>query len=126
MVIIEFDRIELDNCLTCGGVWLDSGELYLLLDKPGDRSKYNFQLKNAIATKEKLIRCPRCFKKMAKAWIDGGNSVPVDLCGNGHGLWLDSGELAKVLMTPDVEIDGRIKRLLAGIFKKAKSDLKGE
>ena len=40
MVILEYQGIELDHCVACGGCWLDAGELGLLLtgtlDAPGD------------------------------------------------------------------------------------------
>lgn len=30
---IEIDSVEIDKCSTCGGVWLDNGELDLLLKR---------------------------------------------------------------------------------------------
>ena len=27
MVVLEIEQVELDHCLSCGGVWLDAGEL---------------------------------------------------------------------------------------------------
>ena len=32
MIIVEHERIELDYCTTCLGVWFDAGELSLLLE----------------------------------------------------------------------------------------------
>ena len=37
-LIVEYDRIELDYCPSCGGVWFDSGELDLLLEAAGQYS----------------------------------------------------------------------------------------
>ena len=31
MIVVEHNKIELDYCLNCHGVWFDSGELELLL-----------------------------------------------------------------------------------------------
>ena len=30
MIVVEHEKIELDYCLRCSGVWFDSGELELL------------------------------------------------------------------------------------------------
>ena len=32
MITMELDEVEVDHCLDCGGIWLDSGELEMLLD----------------------------------------------------------------------------------------------
>jgi len=34
MVVLELDRVEVDHCLVCGGLWLDAGELELLAGTP--------------------------------------------------------------------------------------------
>ena len=31
MIVVEHQKIELDYCLKCSGVWFDSGELDLLV-----------------------------------------------------------------------------------------------
>ena len=32
MIIVEHERIELDYCTTCFGVWFDAGELSLMME----------------------------------------------------------------------------------------------
>ena len=32
MVVLELHEVEVDHCVTCKGIWLDSGELELLLE----------------------------------------------------------------------------------------------
>ena len=39
MIVVERNRIELDHCTNCGGVWFDSHELELLLASFGESSK---------------------------------------------------------------------------------------
>ena len=34
MITLELEDVEIDHCLDCGGIWLDAGELELLLDEP--------------------------------------------------------------------------------------------
>ena len=35
MVSFEFEGVEIDRCLECGGTWLDAGELELLTELAG-------------------------------------------------------------------------------------------
>ncbi len=93
MAVVERERVELDFCPACGGVWFDSEELEALLRAGGIEVEL---LASAVPaeTKEKKRRCPRCRKKMDKLASSG---VVVDSCPAGDGLWLDEGELAGLL-----------------------------
>ena len=31
-IVLELDEIEIDYCTSCGGIWLDAGELDLLIE----------------------------------------------------------------------------------------------
>jgi uncharacterized protein len=95
LMTLEFDRIEIDYCGECEGVWLDSGEIETLLDREG-RSDSLLSTMRPGTSREWRRRCPICSKKMDKVFI--GNTVPVllDRCLH-HGLWFDRGELRKVL-----------------------------
>ncbi|MCX6998482.1 MAG: zf-TFIIB domain-containing protein [Kiritimatiellaeota bacterium] len=88
MVILEYQGIELDHCVACGGGWLDAGELGLLLngtpEAPGDLA-----LTDAAHGRR---RCPRCPQRMHTGRLPG-SGVEVDVCPARHGLWLDRGEL---------------------------------
>ncbi len=33
MIVLELDEVEIDHCISCGGIWLDAGELELLIGK---------------------------------------------------------------------------------------------
>lgn len=97
MVVLEYDTVELDYCVDCGGVWLDAGELDLLF---GDREMTQGFLTAGDAhpsVRERPRRCPICSKKMAKHTTGGAVPVTYDQCARGHGLWFDRGELAAVL-----------------------------
>ncbi len=100
MIVVEHQRIELDHCLSCGGVWFDSGELELLIEsmKKNDTSavKELFTPVEADSV-EKKRKCPICSKKMSKATICTQPLVLIDTCPRGEGLWFDSGELEQVV-----------------------------
>ena len=124
MLVIEYERIEIDHCISCGAIWLDSDELEILLEKSDIATKTQSVFERTEHVKEKRLRCPRCLTKMDKAWFNPEKSVLVDMCNNGHGIWLDRGELESMLGSG--ETGNRIKTMLAGIFSKKGSKLKGE
>ncbi len=93
LVTLEFDRVEIDHCPECGGVWLDSGELKMLLDREG--GDFLPEAPGLAQGKEKKRKCPICSRGMKKVLV-GGNRILLDEC-PGHGLWFDHGELKRVL-----------------------------
>ena len=102
MIVVEYNKIELDVCVQCDGIWFDAEELSLLLETlhlPGDE----LGLTPAKKTVEKARKCPRCRKRMDKVMIEPSEAVMIDRCTKGHGLWFDGGELdeiVNVLQTP--------------------------
>ena len=101
MLVVEYNKIELDYCNNCKGVWFDNVELDLLM-KSLDLSEDALLLKNMMAcpeahTVEKKRKCPHCNKNMKKVNVGAGKDILIDICYNGHGLWFDGGELPQLL-----------------------------
>jgi Zn-finger nucleic acid-binding protein len=101
MAVVEQDRIELDYCARCHGVWFDAGELELLLEsidfKEHDISLDDILIQPEAESKEKKYRCPICGRKMKKAHIGHNPQVLIDACPVGHGLWFDGGEVHQLV-----------------------------
>ena len=93
MAVVERERVELDFCPACRGIWFDSEELEALL-RAGGMEAEALASTAPTETAEKVRRCPRCRKKMRKLDSSG---VIVDSCPAGDGLWLDGGELAALV-----------------------------
>ena len=97
MIVIEHSEIELDYCISCRGVWFDTGELELLLESAGLDSPQSFldDIFSApeASSSEKKRKCPICDRKMKKVTIGAGGEILVDICREGHGLWFDGGEV---------------------------------
>ena len=101
MIVVEQDKIELDHCTKCGGVWFDAGELELMLEGMGlDSGALTLaqivDLPDA-DTKEKKRRCPVCGRKMKKVHIGKEPEVLIDVCSWGDGLWFDGGEVHQII-----------------------------
>ncbi len=117
MVTLELADIEIDHCVHCGGIWLDAGELELLMDDPQKARHLLNSFQAAPASSEPPRRCPICRKKMAKI-IVGASKPPllIDRCRRTDGIWLDRSELQEVLKRGEVDKDNRIWGLLADMF----------
>jgi len=127
MIVVEHERIELDYCTKCLGVWFDAGELELLLESAGMNSAdFNMQKilgAPEIKIKEAARKCSLCGKKMKKVAIVSDPEVVIDACTQGEGLWFDGGEVGQVikhLMSQHAAASGapdRVIEFLGEIFK---------
>jgi Zn-finger nucleic acid-binding protein len=117
MITLELADVEIDHCVGCGGIWLDAGELELLMDEPRKARELLHSFHEDPSSSEKPRKCPICDKKMAKIVV--GHAAPVlliDKCRRGDGLWFDRGELHDVLDRAQLDKESRIQKLLADMF----------
>jgi len=117
MITLELADVEIDHCTSCGGIWLDVGELEALLDDPAQAKRLLGSFEQTASPAERPRKCPICDKRMAK--VAAGRSDPlllIDKCPRNDGLWFDKGELENILTRADLDNGNRIQRLLADIF----------
>jgi len=117
MIVLELAEVEVDYCTDCGGIWLDAGELELLLGDSQQAKQLLDSFKIDSNRTEKRRKCPICLKKMQKIVV--GPSAPpllIDKCTRGDGLWFDKGELQDILDRATLDKDNKIQKLLADIF----------
>ena len=101
MIVVEHEKIELDYCLNCSGVWFDAEELELLLEAM-QLEGTSLSLDNILTSPEdnsaeKKRNCPICSRKMKKATVGHEPEVIIDACSWGDGLWFDSGEVGQLI-----------------------------
>jgi len=119
MITLELDNVEIDHCVCCGGIWLDGGELELLMAVPEKAGQLLDSFREDAATVEQPRKCPICNKKMAKIVVGSSNPpLRIDQCRQNHGLWFDRGELEDILRRGRLDEESRILRLLADMFGK--------
>jgi len=112
MIIIEYNQVEIDFCLECGGCWLDQGELELLLEHPGRLVGFDV-IQEAEKSKR---RCPRCHAKL-REMLFPETEVEVDICPRDGGIWLDRGELADIAASQtSTGIARKLQEYFGGVF----------
>ena len=116
MVVLELDKVEIDHCLNCSGIWLDAGELELLLENEQQRQEVLNSFADDAKTKEKKRKCPICLKAMEKIICGKEKEVLIDKCRKNHGLWFDKNELKAIVATGSIDENNRILALLEDMF----------
>ena len=97
-------KFFIERCEKCLGLFFDPGELDALLED-SVKHVYSVNLEklanitNTISLSEQeitYIKCPVCSKMMNRVNFGARSGVIVDVC-KAHGVWLDSGELRRLL-----------------------------
>jgi len=99
--------VKVDHCGSCGGVFLDKGELNKIEDDTAReyanqiREKEN-DVEEAYEMAKQLERpsasCPKCKCEMEKEEYGMCSNVIVDSCPKCGGMWLDHGELKEIML----------------------------
>ena len=117
MVVLELDQVEIDHCLNCGGIWLDAGELELLLEDGKEKDELLKSFKADTLSKEKKRKCPICLRAMGKIVCGTEEKVLIDKCRNNDGIWFDKGELDQVIKIGNLDKDNKILFMLKDMFQ---------
>jgi hypothetical protein len=102
LVILDFEGIEIDVCAKCRGMWFDSGELEQVMEQtgshPGEHLRILETAPGDTAAPGRCL-CPRCDAGLDtfSASAAGGESLLLDRCPRGHGIWFDENELRDFL-----------------------------
>ncbi len=116
MVVLELDEVEIDYCIECEGIWLDSGELEMLLESSAAKDGFLSSFARDECGAETARKCPMCGKVMKKALYTGNRRIRIDRCPESDGIWLDKGELREILEEAGDGEKGRVLDLLRKVF----------
>jgi hypothetical protein len=117
MITCQLEAVEIDYCVDCGGIWLDSGELELLLED--NRKAVEIMETFEIDSKsiEEKRKCPICDRKMQKIRTSQKQNAPlIDKCRKNHGLWFDKNELKELIASAEGDSEKKIVNLLENMF----------
>lgn len=116
MIVLELDEVEIDHCVVCEGIWLDGGELEILLENSSAKDGFLSSFRKDETSGEKPRKCPICDKKMEKVLYRGRKSIRIDRCRKNDGIWLDQGELREILEEASYGQSGKVLDLLKEMF----------
>lgn len=116
--VLELHGVEIDYCFSCGGIWLDSGELEQLIGNEDKSAEILKSFKDVTSTnKEKKRPCPVCGKAMKKVEVTlAENSIILDKCPKEHGIWFDKDELLRIVSTSNAEGNEKVVEFLKDMF----------
>jgi Uncharacterized protein conserved in bacteria len=102
MQALKLGETEVQECGACGGLWLDPTSLQRLSDARESHADVISALAtrlpaNAVAPEVvRYVPCPSCAKLMNRTNFAKSSGIVLDTCKD-HGVWLDRGELERVL-----------------------------
>ena len=94
--------IDVDACPTCGGMWLDEGELTAIQEsKERDHSAQLARMPDLLGAADAMARqrspgeaaCPKCNAQLVTEEYAHCSQILIDACPAGCGVWLDQGEI---------------------------------
>ncbi|OFZ00642.1 MAG: hypothetical protein A2070_07900 [Bdellovibrionales bacterium GWC1_52_8] len=100
----NYEKVMIDYCTGCGGVWLDAGEIQTIVENQGEafsKAQITATLQAAKAgippsEIESVENCPKCSSGMTPMNYNYSSGIVLDVCQQGHGIWFDQGELERV------------------------------
>jgi Zn-finger nucleic acid-binding protein len=102
MQALRLGSVIARECAQCGGLWLDPESLQALANAREESAGVvsalaaRVPLDTASPDVVRYIPCPRCDKLMNRSNFARSSGVILDVC-KSHGVWLDRGELQRVL-----------------------------
>jgi Zn-finger nucleic acid-binding protein len=117
MIVLELEEVETDYCISCKGIWLDSGELESLLEDSAEKEALLNSIKPEDNSKEKILRCPICSSKMKKVNVGIDDTILLDECKHKHGFWFDGGEIFEVIKFGSVNKNNSVIKLLSEMYE---------
>ena len=85
--------VAIDQCRSCSGVWLDSGELKQIT-KGRPENVHDFVLLEA---KKTAFLCPKCRVELEEGQHEKKTDLTLDRCPSREGLFADRGEFQTLL-----------------------------
>jgi Zn-finger nucleic acid-binding protein len=93
---------ELLYCVRCHGMLLEMEKFLPLVDV---LREYRYWSQSSMAPRGvddgRILHCPMCQQEMDEHYYGGGGNVNVDSCETCGVLWLDRGELSRIVAAPD-------------------------
>lgn len=89
--IIKVKGTGIDYCQRCNSMWFDANELKYITNLIKDIPADNFK------NRKSKFNCPVCNCEMLEYLFQINSNILVDSCANSHGVFLESGELERII-----------------------------
>lgn len=122
-----YEGVTIDVCPHCSGVWLDSGELDSIQSaQASDFRDVPTSAMDTVRAAEDMAKarsedprnCVTCNAGLEQKEYAFASQVIIDQCPNGHGIWLDKDELARLEMFFEDQED--LNKILASLEDEGK------
>ena len=94
MLSYQEEDLEVDSCPECFGIWFDGEELRNFFPKEKLVSRLMSPAPGGATPGAGKRTCPRCQVELTESSV---GDVEVDVCRKCRGIWLDEGELSRVV-----------------------------
>jgi Zn-finger nucleic acid-binding protein len=102
------ENVEVDECRSCKGIWFDRDELRKVKDQTEEDLQWmDFDIwkkQDLFRVYSKAAKCPECNVNMATIEY-GETGVGIESCARCQGVWLDAGELQKIVDDLSTELN---------------------
>ncbi len=112
--ILDFKYfLNIDYCISCGGIWLDNEEL-TRLEKTIDPVFFEVRHLPDKKLQMETLKCPSCDNSpvLQKAQHERDKHVIIDHCLVCKGVWLDTGEIEAIRQENWILITGKFFKWL--------------
>lgn len=125
---VTYEEVTIDTCPHCSGVWLDAGELESIQSaQASDFRDVPTSTLDTVSAAEGMAKarsetprgCVVCKAGLEQKEYAFASQVMIDQCPNGHGMWLDKDELARLEMFYEDQED--LDKILASLDEKDKA-----
>jgi Zn-finger nucleic acid-binding protein len=104
--------VRVEECPACKGLWFEDQELRLAKDQTdADLAWMDFEIwrhPERFQRSPRALGCPSCGGDRPMVGVQyGATGVTVDACEGCHGVWLDRGELDRIVRALGDELDAK-------------------
>jgi uncharacterized protein len=117
----KYEGIEVKKCQGCQGLWVPGYSLTRIIEIREE----SFSIEEIAAYRDlheahnglvhdasEKIRCPECDIELSQHHYNYAAEVLIDRCPQGHGVWLDRGEIEHIQMAVEEE-EGELQAVVA-------------
>jgi len=122
---VSVKGVVLDVCESCDGIWFDRDELSKIIFSSEEELQNSPLSESLIDDKtshpadEDYRLCPKCSSLMNHVLYPYESSVLIDRCIKCNGIWLDDGEIKKIIDYIDIKHDqyfiAKIKEIVSSL-----------